>query len=216
MIDVSDIVAIFTLLATLVTIYLAWRIPHQVMVNQCYSDLVANYNSYEMGEAIRTIFDFYKYCCGGKFDNIEKCYERRYYTDFPERAKNYTPECPHLAEDPEQKNCLCCSRYKNESKPEYKDTLHARRRLVDQYFWFIGDLVFGKDYLVHLPKYVLRHWFTKSEHKLLAIILKMNEAEEEIRAQEKEDEIPEQNYSANTGLMWTIRKRLYAESKHWR
>jgi len=170
MIDFSLVVSILTLLATLMTIYFAWRIPHKVMVNQSYSDLVVKYKSYEMGEAIRAIFDFYKYCCGGKFDNIAECYKRRYYTDFPERAKNYAPEYPHLAEDPEQKNCLCYTYeiYKNESKPEYKDTLHARHRLVDRYFRFTGDLAFGKDYMIHLPKYVLRHWFTKSEHKLLA------------------------------------------------
>jgi hypothetical protein len=214
--DLSLIISTLSLLVTCLALYLAWRIPHQVMVNQSYSTLVSIYNSYEMGEAIRAIFDFYEYCCGNDPDAIAERYKNRYYTDFPEQAEKDASKCPLLAEGSQQKNCLDCQRYGNKHKPEYKDTLHAKRRLIDQYFWFIGNLVFGEDYRVHLPESMLRHWFTKNERRLLAVILEMDRAEEKIWEEKPKEEIPEKDYSANKGLMWPIRKRLFAESKHWK
>ena len=87
--DISDYisllsftVSILTLIATLLTLYFAWRIPHQIMVDQRYSDFLNEYRSFEMGNAIHSIFDFFADDCGSKDYLIEEKYVKRYNDDF--------------------------------------------------------------------------------------------------------------------------------------
>jgi len=63
---------------SLITLFFAILIPHIVMVNQIFADLIASYRSPEMGAAIHSLFNFYKNDCDRNVSKIEKQYKKRF------------------------------------------------------------------------------------------------------------------------------------------
>jgi hypothetical protein len=113
-----------------------------------------------------------------------------------------------------------CAEYLNRKNTEEqfdpKNKLHFKRRLVDQYFWLVGDLVFGKSRIIRLPKRKLREWFTKEESKLLYIILQMNKAASEIELKVKNLPGYQPDEPDQEKMMDDIRYKLYEESRKWK
>ena len=146
----SLIIALLSLVVTCIALCAAWFIPRRIMINQQYSELVAAYRTTEMGNAIYSIIDFYVKVCDCRSNVIEELYKNQFDKDF----EQFHIEPFHI------------DKLQNKSF-EYKNTLHFKRRLVDQFFWLVGELVFGKTRLIRLPKRELRNWFTKNESDLL-------------------------------------------------
>jgi hypothetical protein len=189
MFNILDLgISILSLVTACIALCAAWIIPQIIMLNQQYAELVAAYRSTEMGTAIYSIFDFYKNICKSE-DKIYDFYTTQSKKDFEDFYKN--------------KNF------------DLSKTLHFKRRLVDQYFWLVGDLVFGESRLIRLPKRKLRDWFTENESNLINIILRMNEAARDI---EIKVNLPEYHFNNNRqkAMMDNIREKLYKESKKWR
>jgi hypothetical protein len=191
---VSVIIAIMTAIIACLTYGVAKKIPYQVLVNQIFANLLAEYRSAEMGFAIRTIFKFRDKCI------FEKC------TIGEGFRKNHDSYFVNFNITDYKMNTNICDTTENQKTIHYSETLTCQRRLIDQYFWQVGDLAFGKQYhdYARLTSKFLRNYFTSSEHNLLSIILKMDEIEDEILKKPKRE-----------GLMWDIRKKLYEESRNW-
>lgn len=179
-------VTVLALVITLLTLYVAWRIPHQIMISQRYAELLTEYRSIEMGEAIFSIIKFFVHDCANKMDVIEKNY-----------VEHYNKE-------------IC--------KKHPKRSLHFKRRLVDHFFWLLGDLMYNPDYPLHLPHKQVRRDFSKNEHYLLHILHHMNKA-----ASSKEcrldpsliDKCSCGCHPSGNSPMDKYRNKLYEESSHW-
>ncbi len=74
------IVAIATLLATIVTCIFAFFIPKRIMLNQLFADLCAEYRTPEMGGAIFALFSFYDKCKGNINNEYINIYESQIQT----------------------------------------------------------------------------------------------------------------------------------------
>jgi hypothetical protein len=74
-IGVFNIISIAVPIAALV---MAVYIPGRIMINQIYADLLKEYRSPELGEAITALIDFYKDVCHKDVTQITKKYEARY------------------------------------------------------------------------------------------------------------------------------------------
>ncbi|MDR0683779.1 MAG: hypothetical protein LBF83_01430 [Spirochaetaceae bacterium] len=142
-ISLSAISAVFSFIALI----LAYHIPHRVMVNQIYSDLVKEYRSPEMGGAILAIFRFYVKDCQNNVHAINEEYKKKY-----EKQINKPLE--------------------GDKSINYAGTLHFQRRLVAQFYYDMARLRYEE----RLPTKHLREWFTPREVTLLAIILHMVDA----------------------------------------
>jgi hypothetical protein len=161
------------------------------MVNQRYADLLKEYRSVEMGNAIRSVFDFYVNRCESNLGAIEKCYINQYIADFS------------------LKDC------KKDFNPA--QTLHFQRRLIDHFFWLLADLRYSPSSVIKLPRNQLQRDFSQNEHNLLHIIYYMNMAAKkcEIKVDDLPKNLPE-NLSDESSPMEKYRINLYAESKHWK
>jgi hypothetical protein len=199
---ISMIAAIIAVLIAGLTYGVAKKIPYRVLVNQIYADLLTEYRSAEMGFAIRAIFNFQKKCKETHKDKYSVCLLKQAYKQCRECCpKNF---CKEYKED-----CAKGENAANHSVDCYKKTLTYQRRLIDQYFWQVGDLTFGKNYpcFARLKPEFLRNWFTKRERELLEIILALDKAEDE-----------KQTTSGDTTVsdrMWEIRNKLQKESQYW-
>jgi len=60
---INSNVQLFTLLVSIITLFVAIYIPRKVLINQIYADLFREYRSPEMGAAIFSIFYFYVKDC---------------------------------------------------------------------------------------------------------------------------------------------------------
>jgi hypothetical protein len=156
------------------------------MLNQQFIELIAEYRKPEFGEAVLAIFDFYVNTCGGDVNRIEDEYINQYDREFMTFG---TPEF-----DPAK-------------------TLHFQRRLVDQYYWLMGELMFNKDRSVRLPEKELKQWITPNEPVLLNILFRMNKASE--RRFVNAENIPEYDGTGDDGLMDEIRNRFYKAALKW-
>ena len=200
-------IAFLSFVVAIAAFYVAWQIPHRVMIDQRYSDLLSEYRTKEMGEAIFSIMDFYTATCkGDKKSIIDGC------NNFFKQNDDTAPKDAKPAEDKAK-------------------TLHFNRRLVDYFFWLLGDLMFNPHYPVRLPKSLVRQHFSSNERYLLHILQHMNEAlKDEESAYHKMfwrdvKSIDACTCDFHTGKIQTskerkspmdeYRQKLYAESKNW-
>jgi hypothetical protein len=65
-------------LLAFIAVILAWSIPKRIMVNQIYADLLKEYRSFEFGEAITALINFYINDCNGEVSQITQKYKDRY------------------------------------------------------------------------------------------------------------------------------------------
>jgi hypothetical protein len=143
------ITACVTLVATIIALFLAYRIPGKIMVNQLYSNLEVEYRSPEMGAAILALFHFFVEECNGDIKTINDEYQKKY----EEQIGKYL---------------------KSGEKTDFSHTLHFQRRLVAQFYYSLARLRF--DYgCYRLSTDKLKKWFTRNENKLLSIILHLAE-----------------------------------------
>jgi hypothetical protein len=82
MMCLDNVANIFTILSFIVAVFAviaAFFIPRKIMVNQIYADLLKEYRSAEMGEAIMGLIDFYILDCHRNVSLIEQEYKKIYY-----------------------------------------------------------------------------------------------------------------------------------------
>jgi hypothetical protein len=140
--------AVFSIIAIL----LAWFIPHRIMINQLYAELVHEYRSTEIGTAIWAILHFFVHDCQNDVSNIHSKYIDKY-------------EKQIVSQDPE--------------KIDFSKTLHFQRRLLAQFYSDMAMLRY--EYRgFRLSKRKLKDWFTPNEVKLLGILLYMAEPAKEV------------------------------------
>jgi hypothetical protein len=196
----SLVVSVLSLVTALITLYVAWRIPHQIMINQRYAELLTEYRSIEMGDAVLSIFDFFVNDCGKQTDQkvIDAKYVMRYNNEIKVPKKQY------------RKN-----KYKWECYDPHK-TLHFKRRLVDHFFWLLADLRFNPKYPIKIPKQRLRKDFSRNEWRLLNIIQRMNTASEETRIDASSIDKADMIFSnKENSPMARYREKLFKEAKRW-
>jgi hypothetical protein len=210
----SIIVSILALIVALITLYFMWRIPHQIMINQQYAELLTQYRSTEMGDAIFSILDFFVNDCvneKGKPDVnlIEERYIARYGNEIKNKLALYKEKAAIYKLRDEDK--YHCDSY------DPHNTLHFKRRLVDHLFWLMAGLRFSPDYPVNLPAKQLRRDFSQNEQLLLYILYHMNKASEECQINTKAiDTRSPPPLATDNSPMAEYRRKLYEEAKHWK
>ena len=216
-IDILSLAAsVMGLIIALITLYFAWRIPYQIMINQQLTQLHSEYRTVEMGDAIFSIMDFFVNDCKnektGKPDVelIKERYKVRYEKEIKEKTELYR-ECLYKKGEDTTK---CQQQNKLEYDPA--KTLHFKRRLVDYFFWLLGDLLFNPYYPVKLPRKQVRNFFSKNEWYLLHIIHHMNAASKEFHLNAKPiEECKCGCPSDNTSPMDIYREKLIKEAEQW-
>jgi hypothetical protein len=193
-IDMLSLAAsILGLIIALVTLYVAWRIPHQIMISQRYTELLSEYRTTEMGDAIYSILDFFVNECGKDANKITEKYKALFKNEIE----------------------------KNRASLEYEPskTLHFKRRLVDHFFWLLGDIMFNRNYPIKIPREQIRRYFTANERHLLLILERMNRAARSkecwLDASAIENDKCECS-SDSSSPMTEYRKKLLEESKQWK
>jgi hypothetical protein len=144
------IIAILTLLIAIITLVSIY----EVMVNQIYANLVADYRSPEMGAAILAIFNFYKKDCKRNFSKIEEKYIKRYKKEVKPLLKKV-------------------KKHQKPQKANFSNTLHFQRRMVEQFYKDMAALYFKHCCFTRLSKNKMKDWLTKNEVKLLNLIFRM-------------------------------------------
>jgi hypothetical protein len=188
----SITVSILAVITALIALYFTWRIPHQIMLNQRYADLLNEYRSIEMGDAIFSIFDFFVTECHSDVNLIEDEYEKRYRKEVKEvlRGDRYDPH----------------------------KTLHFKRRLVDHFFWLLADLRYNPHYPIKFSARRIRQYFSENERRLLHIVYRMNRASKGIELNARridQYDFPSPDKSDNSP-MEKYRRKLYEEAKKWK
>jgi hypothetical protein len=185
----DNVANIFTILSFIVAVFAviaAFFIPRKIMVNQIYADLLKEYRSTEMGEAIMGLIDFYIIDCHRNVSLIEQEYKKIFNEEID------------IGEDRRKK------------KVNLKETLHFKRRLLWQYYWQLSTL---RSYclFVRLSKKRLKNDFTESESQVIAILCHTATAVKDIFDKTGDIQEPDEQEGKTEKLVY----RLYEESKEW-
>jgi hypothetical protein len=147
--DITLLQNLFSVLSLIVAIFaciLACIIPKRIMLNQLYTDLIAEYRSPEIGLAIISIVDFFRNNCNLQVSKIGEEYSKRYEIEFS-----------------------------NESKFKINETIHFKRRLLAQWYWQLENCVSKCTIpLWKVSKKQFENDFPNNETNLLKIIYYMN------------------------------------------
>jgi hypothetical protein len=166
-------------------LFAALWIPRRIMMNQLYADLVREYRSSEMGEAILSVFYFYGETCKRQMADIPAEYKKKYEEQVEKPLK--------------------------EGKPvDYAHALHFQRRLVSQFYSDMATLRY-KRHFPRLSTKDMRGWFTPNETKLLAILLHMVEPAKAVFEEAREVPEPPQDDTPMNDLIY----KLYEEVRGW-
>jgi hypothetical protein len=209
------------------TLYVAWRIPHQIMINQRYAELLQEWRSVEMGDAIHSIWDFFVNDCDSRVENIEEQYIRLHQLQFRTVGDS----------DIEQIKRTYIANGKEDYRPFIRrkirhfgyrsiapqDTLNFKRRLIDHYFWLMADLCFNPAYPVKMRNIIRRKIqgldFSQSERDLLYIVHHMNNAQRRCRIKPTGDYRNTPDYESpqfdTTSPMGRYRQKLYEDARYW-
>jgi len=177
------ITTVFSFAALIAAIF----IPRRVMVNQIYANLIADYRTPEMGEAILALFHFYKKDCKCKVSKIEAKYRKRY----KKEVKPFLKKVP---------------------KVDTSNALHFQRRMVTQFYFNMAVLRFKHCFLTRLSLNKMKTWFTMNDLKLLSLILHMAEPAKKVfievdsLSEPPNDDVPMNN----------LIRRLYDEVKRFK
>jgi len=186
----DPIISVVGVCISALALYLAFYIPRRIMVNQIYADLLASYRSYEMGEAILSIFHFYENDCGKNVLNIPAKYKEKYNRQIKDKLWAGW-------------------------KIDYPKTLHFQRRLVAHFYFQMASLRY--DYCIGgLSEKNMETWFLQSDINLLSLILNMAKPASEVFiniGKEEKIECPKP-YKGEAPMYEPIRK-LYEEVKEW-
>jgi hypothetical protein len=69
---------VLSVIFSFIAVVLALSIPKKIMVNQIYADLLNEYRSFEFGEAITALINFYINDCNREVSQITSTYKCRY------------------------------------------------------------------------------------------------------------------------------------------
>ncbi|AEF82859.1 hypothetical protein [Leadbettera azotonutricia] len=199
-INVNALKNIFEILALIVSIaalIIACCIPHRVMVNQIYADLLSQYRSTEMGAAIFSVFQFYVNECKRNPALIAEKYKKRY----KEEIKDKLPKS-----DAEEN---CGNEYQ---EINFQNTLHFKRRLIEQWYFHLATLRYDYKFM-NLRARKLKEDFTYVESRLLLIIYYMGLAAKGL-FEDSGDIDPPIDCGDTNGIEQKIYK-LYEESVNW-
>ncbi len=73
---------IITIVVSLVTLFVTFSIPIQIMKFQRYTGLMSTYMSHEFGNALQSVINFFYDDCGCDVEKIPAKYKERYCEDF--------------------------------------------------------------------------------------------------------------------------------------
>jgi hypothetical protein len=135
------------LIVAIAAMFVACIIPKRIMLYQLYADLIAEYRSHDIGEAVFSVVDFYKTkCIIGEIDEIGDNYYKIYKSDF-----------------------------ENKNKKNIRETLHFQRRILAQLYWQLDNCVSNHNLtLFKVSKKQFENDFPNNETNLLKIIYYMN------------------------------------------
>jgi hypothetical protein len=176
---------VFTILGFIVAVIATFYIPRKIMVNQIYEDLVDRYNSVEMGEAIYSVFWFYKHDCECSVNKIYEEYIKRFNKEIKDKSN---------------------------TEIEFSKTLHFQRRMLEQYYWHLATLRYKHKFIGLSQKKLTREFLTSSEVNLLALIYYMTPAAKAVFEKTGEIRPPSENVD---GMVEELIYRLYEEAKEF-
>jgi hypothetical protein len=174
-----------TLIASILALAAALYIPRKIMVNQIYADLLREYRSAEMGEAIMGLIDFYVDTCDRNVSLIDEKFREQFNVE------------------------IKCVKKRGE-KPDVRNSLHFKRRLLWQYYWHLSTLRY-EYFFEPLSKKRLKKNFTETESRVIAILHYTVQAVKDLS--EKTGDIPEPEEAE--GKTEEMMYRLYEESREW-
>ena len=184
---VSHIAAVLSAVAAIAAVVLAIHIPHRILINQLYADLVSAYRSPQMGYAVLSLFAFYDECQGNP-ELIKERYRSRY--------------------DAEIKSGLAALR--RERPVALDETLHFQRRLVAHFYWDLARLHLDGSF-PRLPKKQIRQFIGANERNVMSIVLQMSEANEACFVKlDTVSEPPDDDVAMNQLI-----KQLYEKTEDW-
>jgi hypothetical protein len=184
--NIEVITFCISIAALLVAIY----IPRKIMANQIYADLLKEYRSTEMGEAIMGLIEFYVHDCKSNVTLLDQEY-RKIFDDEIGIGENRMKNTP-------------------DKKQNLKDTLHFKRRLLWQYYWQMATLRY-EYFWGRLSKKRLANNFTGSESQVITILYHTVDAVKDLFDKTGDVQEPEEKSGKTEELMY----RLYEESKEW-
>lgn len=137
---------IITLVVSLITLFVTFSIPIQIMKFQRYTGLMSTYMSHEFGHAFQSVINFFYDDCGCDVEKIPSKYKQRYYEDFKKLHG------------------------KGDEKIGSHDVLHYHRRLLNDYFF---ELEMCRESSIFLRRRIHKEW-TTSEAWVVKILIYMN------------------------------------------
>lgn len=147
---IKDMLTVIQTISSLAACILAFWIPKKIKWEQIYSQLLTDYCGYDFGAAVMGIVLFFHNDCKNQIENIQKCYKKRFASDFYGTDDNKTS----------------ISNDKN---------LHLQRRLLVQFYCQL-DLCARS---IFIGKRRVQKDFSSKEANLLKILYYMNEAANE-------------------------------------
>ena len=146
-------------LSFFVTLFATFYIPKKIMNNQIYADLISEYRSAAIGQAVLSVTYFYTHDCNSDITKIEEKYTERYKKEVDSLLDNQKKE-------------------ENRCENKIENSLHFQRRLLSQYYYQLASLRYQGCGLTRLAKRKVRKDFTAREAKLLRLLIEMNKAAE--------------------------------------
>ena len=108
-----------TLIATVVTAYIAYQLQYKIAVSQRWDSLMTQYCTPEFGESVKAIIDFYIDDCDRILSKITSSYKNRYEEEFKD---------------------------KTDEKFDVRKTLHFHRRNIEYFYWQLWCCVSAKGF----------------------------------------------------------------------
>lgn len=168
--ECSDVIQIFL---SVIACYLSWMIPRKIMWEQTYASLSTDYRSCEFGVAIQGIIDFFIDDCKSDPKKVKKEYQRRFICDEYSVERNLPAD--EVINQYKEKNADL--KKKENITPEL--CLHFQRRMLAQFFYQLA-LCARTPYI---GKNRICRDFTKGEAHIVRILILMDKAIEEDRAE---------------------------------
>jgi len=179
-------------LSFFVTLFATFYIPKKIMNNQIYADLISEYRSAAIGQAVLSVTYFYTHDCNSDITKIEEKYTERYKKEVDSLLDNQKKE-------------------ENRCENKIENSLHFQRRLLSQYYYQLASLRYQGCWLTRLAKRKVRKDFTAREAKLLSLLSYMNKVAEKTFI---EYDIGDIHYITENKQNVLLEK-LYDEAQQW-
>ena len=183
---------IVSALSLLIAGFATFYIPEKMMNNQIYADLISEYRSAAIGQAVLSVTYFYTHDCNSDITKIEEKYTERYKKEVDSLLDNQKKE-------------------ENRCEDKIENSLHFQRRLLSQYYYQLAALRYQGGWFTRLAKEKVREDFTAREAKLLRLLIEMNKAAEKKFIEYDAGDIPYILENKQNVLL----EKLYDEAQQW-